>query len=69
MFLENKKEKKNSLKKESFNKNLLLLITQIEVNLKKRLRNGILIAIYMVLQKSIIHQFEKLFIKLYLSKD
>ena len=68
-LLDNKKERKNIIKNKSSNNNLLLLMTKIEVNLKKRLKNEILIIIYMIFQKSIIHQFEKLFIKLYLSKD
>lgn len=46
--------------------NFILLISQIEENLKLKIKDELKIILYLNLQKSIIHKFEKEFIKNYL---
>ena len=52
----------------SNNKNLLLLIEEIENNLLIKIKNELPIIVYIILQKSINNEAEKIFNKQYLDK-
>ena len=63
-----KNDQKKLEEKNSNNKLFLLLIEEIKVNLENRIKNEIAIKVYIILQKSIIHQFEKKFLEDYFKK-
>ena len=65
---EGKNDQKKLEEKNSNNKLFLLLIEEIKVNLENRIKNEIPIIVYIILQKSIIHQFEKKFLEDYFKK-
>ena len=58
--------KKEKVKEKIIDQNFILLISQIEDNLKIKIKNELMIILYLNLQKSIAHLFEKEFIKNYL---
>ena len=57
-----------NLEKISENKNFLLFKAKIKDNLIKKLKNEIPIIIYVILQNSIFHHFEKIFNNNYFEK-
>lgn len=63
------KKRNVPISKDTSDRNLLVLIEEIKTNLFKKIKNEIPIIIYIILQKSIIHEFEKIFIKNYLLKN
>ena len=67
-MLEKKKTntEKEKVKEKIIDQNFILLISQIEDNLKIKIKNELMIILYLNLQKSIAHLFEKEFIKNYL---
>ena len=56
---ENKEIKKK--KKSSQNKQFLILIENIKSNIKNKAKNELILLIYVLLEKSIRHQFEQVF--------
>ena len=69
--IKNMEKQKNNEEKEKQNENgktieqnFSLLISQIEDNLKIKIKNELLIILYLILQKSITHKFEKEFIEI-----
>ena len=65
MLLEKKKAntKKEKEKEKIIDQNFILLISQIEDNLKIKIKNELMIILYLNLQKSIAHLFEKEFVE------
>ena len=69
--IKNMEKQKNNEEKEKQNENgktielnFSLLISQIEDNLKIKIKNELLIILYLILQKSITHKFENEFIEI-----